>query len=74
MSKLEDKLSASVKAGRDRSEPVSHGKQTAKGKPGSTTKKPSGSRSPAGATKSSRGDSDLNSAAPALHPARIWPD
>jgi hypothetical protein len=74
MSKLEDKLSASVKAGRDRSEPVSHTKQTAKGKPGSTAKKPSGSRSPAGAKNPGRGDGDLNSAAPALHPARIWPD
>lgn len=74
MSKLEDKLSASVKAGRDRSEAALHGKQAAKGKPGSTMKKPSGSRSSAGATKPSRGDGDLNSAAPALHPARIWPD
>lgn len=74
MSKLEDKLSASVKAGRDRSEPVSHGKQAAKGKPGSTTRKPSGARTAAGATNPSRGDGDLNSAAPALHPARIWPD
>ncbi|MFN2337897.1 MAG: hypothetical protein ABR544_02870 [Gammaproteobacteria bacterium] len=74
MSKLEDKLSASVKAGRDRSEPVSHGKQAAKGKSGSTAGKPSGSRKPAGASKTSRGDGDLNSAAPALHPARIWPD
>ncbi len=74
MSKLEDKLSASVKAGRDRSEPVSHGKQTAKGKPGSTKGKPSGSRSSGGAMKPGRGDGDLNSAAPALHPARIWPD
>jgi hypothetical protein len=74
MSKLEDKLSASVKAGRDRPEQVTHGKPAAKGKPGSTTGKPSGSRSRAGATKPSRGDGDLNSAAPALHPARIWPD
>lgn len=74
MSKLEDKLSASVKAGRDRSEPVSQAKQTTKGKPGSTMRKPSGSRSPAGARKKSRGDGDLNSAVPALHPARIWPD
>ena len=74
MSKLEDKLSASVKAGRDRSEPVAHGKQATKGKPGSTMKKPSGSRSSGAVTKPGRGDNDLNSAAPALHPARIWPD
>lgn len=74
MSKLEDKLSASVKAGRERSEPPSNGKQAVKGKPGSGMKKPSGSRSPAGAAKTGRGEGDLNSSAPALHPARIWPD
>lgn len=74
MSKLEDKLSASVKVGRDRSESASNGKQAVKGKPGSAIKKPSGSRPPAGAAKTDRGEGDLNSSDPALYPTRIWPD
>lgn len=74
MSKLEDKLSASVGARSERHGEAPRGKAATKGKSSGAVRTGKRGGAPSRSVDPTRGDGDLNSSVPALHPARIWPD
>jgi hypothetical protein len=70
MSKLDEKLAASVKPARGKAEPAKTPPKAAAAKPAAASK-PTMKSAPPAKTGSS---ADLNSPASPLFPARIWPD
>lgn len=72
MSKLEEKLSASIKAGgASRAESPAAKPAPARS---STPSKTKAAKSKPAASKKSTGAADLNAPVQELHPTRIWPD